>query len=404
MKKNEKDVSVAEYATDTTPKYVIPKEKLASMGYNGEEAFPLGAVIYFCYSVFGVAATNRAFRGYKVMITKRYRKNGLFGVVYVYYDHKGRIRQIKEMGYDGKTGRRLKEGDPCDVYNGRNRYYEQRPDTNKVIQVGKWLVDGYESKPCFYGEHLLSEYPDKPVAIVESEKTAIICSICLPDYLWLATGGIYGCQWDSPEVYSILRDRKIVVFPDLNATATWHIKADIMRADGMDVSVYDLESMAFVSAEDKQAGLDIGDYMIKLWLQEHPDAGETAEIRQAPAAVVPEVTNALSKLSPVRPQAAEVSPKATSDSASEQTLLSLKTVAPALTPDPTATKQTPRTTVSNPSAGAGSQQSIEESYNIDLNKIAEFDTSKKKGKRPVQEPEEDLYKGSFEIDLSNIDD
>lgn len=390
--------SAAEYAARKRVNHIIPKEKLASQGYSGEEAFPLGALIYFCYSVFGVAATNKAFREYRVMVTKRYRKNGLFGTVYVYYDHKGRIRQIKEMGYDGKTGRRLKDGDSCDVYNGRNRYYEQRSDTNKVIQIGKWLVDGYESKPCFYGEHLLSIYPDKPVAIVESEKTAIICSICLPDYIWLGTGGIYGCQWDSPEVYSILRDRKIVVFPDLNATATWHIKADIMRADGMDVSVYDLESMSFVTDEDRQAGLDIGDYMIQLWRQEHPDAGETAEVRQAPAAVVPEVTNALSKLSPVRPQAAEATPKANPDNASEQTLLSLKTGGAVLTPDPTAAKP-----ASNRDAGSG--ESIEESYNIDLNKVAEFDDgSKKKGKQPAQEPIEDLYKGSYEIDISHIDD
>lgn len=396
------DVMVAEDAAAvTTPKYVIPQEKLASQSYKGEEAFPLGALIYFCYSVFGVAATNKAFRQYKVVITKRYRKDGLFGIVYVYYDHKGRIRQVKEMGYDGKTGRRLKEGDPCEVFNGRSRYYEQRPDTNKVIQIGKWLVDGYESKPCFFGEHLLFEFPDKPVAIVESEKTAIMCSICLPDYLWLATGGIYGCPWDSPEVYSILRDRKIVVFPDLNATSTWHIKADIMRADGMDVSVYDLESMPFVTEEDKKAGLDIGDFMIRLWQQEHPEAGERTEIRQAPAAVEPEVTNALSKLSPVRSESAEVRPETTPDSAPEQTLYSLKTGGPILTPDPTAAKPTGEKPT--PEATSEAQQSIEESYVVDPSNVPEpVGYSKKRGRLtapPASDPDT-----PYEIDISQMTD
>lgn len=282
-----------------TTNHIIPAERLEAQNYHKEEGFPLCALIYYCYSVFGIKAANQAFRTYRVRVTKRYRKDGRLGIVYVYYDQRGQVRQIKEMGYNGATGRRLKEGEPCEVYNGKSRYYEQRPDGNKAIQLGRWLVQNFQSKPCFYGEHLIADSPDKPISIVESEKTAIICSICLPCYTWLATGGIYGCPWDNPESYEILRGRKIIVFPDLNATAPWQIKADVMRADGMDVAVYDLESQDFVTAADKEAGLDIGDYMIRLWQQEHPEAGETAEVKQAPSAVVPEVTNALSKLSSI---------------------------------------------------------------------------------------------------------
>lgn len=404
-------LNAAEYDTRKTGNYIIPKEKLTSQNYYGEEAFPLGALIYYCYSVFGVAATNRAFREYKVLITKRYRKNGLFGIVYVYYDHKGCIRQIKEMGYNGKTGRRLKEGDSCDVYNGRSRYYEQRPDTNKVIQIGKWLVEGYESKPCFYGEHLLSIYPDKPVAIVESEKTAIICSISLPDYVWLATGGIYGCQWDSPEVYSLLRNRTIVVFPDLNATSTWQIKADILKADGLDVSVYDLESMLEVQDEDRKAGLDIGDYMIMLWQREHPDAGEVAEVRQAPAAVLPELTNALSKLASARSNAAETIPKANPNNVSKPVYYSLITGGPIPTSD-SATAESIREVPTNQNTGSSEQQSIEESYVMDLSKMSEpMGYQKNKGKqasgsKPIGETPKDAKPDEndlgYEIDLSQI--
>ena len=44
---------------------------------------------------------------------------------------------------------------------------------------------------CLFGEHLLSlsANRDKVVAVVESEKTAIICSVQYPDCIWLATGG-----------------------------------------------------------------------------------------------------------------------------------------------------------------------------------------------------------------------
>lgn len=44
---------------------------------------------------------------------------------------------------------------------------------------------------CLFGEHLLSSSAnwDKVVAVVESEKTALICSVQYPDCVWLATGG-----------------------------------------------------------------------------------------------------------------------------------------------------------------------------------------------------------------------
>jgi hypothetical protein len=31
----------------------------------------------------------------------------------------------------------------------------------------------FELKQCYFGEHLLEKYPEKPVAVVESEKTAV---------------------------------------------------------------------------------------------------------------------------------------------------------------------------------------------------------------------------------------
>lgn len=51
------------------------------------------------------------------------------------------------------------------------------------------LVQGWELSQCLFGEHLLAKYPDKPVALVESEKTAVVCACTNPDCVWLATGG-----------------------------------------------------------------------------------------------------------------------------------------------------------------------------------------------------------------------
>jgi hypothetical protein len=42
---------------------------------------------------------------------------------------------------------------------------------------------------CLFGLHRITEdYQKKTIAIVESEKTAIVMSILLPHYIWLATG------------------------------------------------------------------------------------------------------------------------------------------------------------------------------------------------------------------------
>ncbi|GEO11532.1 hypothetical protein SAE01_40280 [Segetibacter aerophilus] len=67
---------------------------------------------------------------------------------------------------------------------------------------------------CFYGEHLLAEHHDKPVAIVESEKTAIIASALMPNFVWLATGGKSGCKWKEYDVHKVLKEKNVLLFPD----------------------------------------------------------------------------------------------------------------------------------------------------------------------------------------------
>ncbi len=58
-------------------------------------------------------------------------------------------------------------------------------------------------------------------ALVESEKTAIICACLNPDCVWLATGG-KGQLNDRVEV---LAGRKVIAFPDVDGYDTWVQKA-----------------------------------------------------------------------------------------------------------------------------------------------------------------------------------
>jgi hypothetical protein len=56
-----------------------------------------------------------------------------------------------------------------------------------VENTGRLLPPEFESRQCLFGEHLLID-KTKPVAIVESEKTAVIASAYKPEFIWFAMG------------------------------------------------------------------------------------------------------------------------------------------------------------------------------------------------------------------------
>jgi len=162
-------------------------------------------------------------------------------------DIEGRIRQVKVMQYNSETGRRNKE--------------------TGAIFAGKKILGDNEAnlQQCFFGEFLLSlpENDNKKVAIVESEKTAVIASIYYPEFVWLATGGKHGCKWTEATVCKVLQGRKIILFPDLGAFESWSNKALLLAAiTGCKVAVSDtLERIA--TPEEKTNGLDLADYLLQ---------------------------------------------------------------------------------------------------------------------------------------------
>jgi len=112
-----------------------------------------------------------------------------------------KVRTGKIMMYDPNTGKRNKDVLPTWVH--------ALKDTNK-----KPLFPDFNYELCFFGEHLISEFPEKPIAICESEKTAIIASFFIPQFNWLATGGASGCKWREYSVYKVLKDKQVILFPD----------------------------------------------------------------------------------------------------------------------------------------------------------------------------------------------
>jgi hypothetical protein len=121
----------------------------------------------------------------------------------------------------------------------------------------------FELEQCFFGEHLLRE-KSRPVAIVESEKTAIIASAYLPDFIWLAAGSSDGLNAFK---CSILKGRNVTLFPDLNAFDKWK-----KRAEGFShIATFQVSDLLEKSASEaeRRNGLDIADYLERFSLREY---------------------------------------------------------------------------------------------------------------------------------------
>lgn len=201
--------------------------------------YDINPLFQFLCSRFGKKASCRLFETYKVGTSKHWNGSTIFWQI----DNRGCIRSGKVMDYDPATGHRIKGEQP------------------RVCWVHSLLhLQNFHLCQCLFGEHLLSRFPYSKVAIVESEKTAIIASNFFPQYLWLATGGIMGKF--KPEVMEVLRGREVFLFPDLKGYEKWSEQASVLEPICKSVTVLDiLERMA--TQDEREQGLDLADYLMR---------------------------------------------------------------------------------------------------------------------------------------------
>lgn len=172
-------------------------------------------------------------------------------VIFWQIDESGKVRTGKVMQYNSTSGKRQN----VDWIHSRMIKQKQLPTDFNLIQ-------------CFFGQHLLMLNTTATVAIVESEKTAIIASGLMPEYIWIAAGQLQGLNIDKCKC---LTGRNVVLFPDLStkkenrmtAFEVWQVKAsEIMKAYNCKVIVSDLLERN-ATATDRQNGFDIADFLIR---------------------------------------------------------------------------------------------------------------------------------------------
>lgn len=171
-------------------------------------------------------------------------------VIYWYIDKDGVVRMGKVMAYkpDGH----------------RNKSYTPLSIPKELSKRGELSAD-YAIKQTLFGEHLLnlSTNEGKTIGIVESEKSAVICSLCLPDLLWMATGSKGNLQ---EERLSAIKERLAILFPDTDTDgktySEWQGRASELNAKGWHLQACDyLERVA--TAEQRQTKIDIADLLIE---------------------------------------------------------------------------------------------------------------------------------------------
>lgn len=209
--------------------YIDNKNFKESLEGYGDNCF-----VQFLINLFGVEITNELISKYFIGTSKHW--NG--ATVFWQIDTKGIIRTGKIMLYDAIRGKRIKK------------------PFNHITWVHSVLkLPDFGLNQCLFGEHLLQD-KTKAVAIVESEKTAIIASVYFPQFIWLAIGGLSNLKLDKCE---ILEGRSVVLFPDLKGFDKWSEKANQLSSITNFIVSDLLESKA--SELDKQQGYDLADYL-----------------------------------------------------------------------------------------------------------------------------------------------
>lgn len=187
----------------------------------------------FMAGVFGAGKTLELFSLYCIGSSSHWPGASVFW----YVDQFGRVTRGKIMLYD-QTGHRVKR---C------------MNSVHNLMSLGE-LPDLH-----LYGLHLLKLNRLLPVAIVESEKSAILAAGYFKGFIWMASGSLSTL---TAERLKPLTDREIILFPDGGAFEKWHGKAEKMKGKFNIRCSKVLESR--LSDEQRAAGYDLGDLIVSM--------------------------------------------------------------------------------------------------------------------------------------------
>ena len=160
-----------------------------------------------------------------------------------------------------------------EILNAKRIYYKAGGHRDK--KVPPMLIWSHRPQ-CLYGLHRYSEHNrHMPVAIVESEKSALIMSIVQPGYLWMATGSLNNFN---ERFLEPVKQAHIIAYPDVDyqrdkrtgksaSFELWNRTAIQLNRKGWNIRLSNvLEDMA--STPQRMDKIDVTDVAIEHALQE----------------------------------------------------------------------------------------------------------------------------------------
>lgn len=132
--------------------------------------------------------------------------------------------------------------------------------SSRLSKAGKWDENKYHVERCLFGLHFMKMFEHAEVCIVESEKSAVLCSAFTDpnERIWMATGGKKGLN---PVKLKPLLEagRHVVLYPDLDGYEEWQVACSAI--DSPLVTVSQMVKKLHIAADGPKA--DIADIMVR---------------------------------------------------------------------------------------------------------------------------------------------
>lgn len=177
----------------------------------------------------------RAIKMYYIGTTNHW----LGATIFWQIDQNLNLRTGKVMLYDAITGKRVRKPIPHISW------------MHKVLQI-----NNFELRQCLFGIHRLSNRSSqsKTICLVESEKSAIIMSIVLPKFLWMATGSKSNLK---EALIRPLKNYTVILYPDNSEFDDWNAKCTKFNQLG-----YNFKCSYLLEELNANKGVDLVDLLI----------------------------------------------------------------------------------------------------------------------------------------------
>ena len=226
--KTEKPFIIPKAAEIKKPDFIEPKLMTKSLtGYDKNN------FIQFVKKLYPEISVEARAKEYGIGTSKLWKGAN----IYFQIDNNNQVRSGKIMLYDAQTGKRVKE--PTNHFNW----------LHSVMKLKDFSLS-----QCLFGLHLVGD-SGKPIAIVESEKTAFLMSLENDTYNWLATGGKSNFSY---EILAPIKGKKIVAFPDKGEYQYWFDISQRLRDYGFDITVSEN-----IENGNYSVGTDLADLLIE---------------------------------------------------------------------------------------------------------------------------------------------